>query len=89
MPPPAAGVAVSLLALAALAIAPDFYLGIYDRLTGGWVLHWTPRLLFTIAALVFGIKVLAMWLLQLWPPLRFWLIPAPIKHERVRLRAER
>ena len=28
---------VAFLALAALALFPDFYLGIYDRLTGSWV----------------------------------------------------
>ncbi|MEO6093761.1 MAG: hypothetical protein ABIT04_09090 [Novosphingobium sp.] len=78
---------VGLLALAALAIWPDFYLGIYEWISGGWVLHWTPRGLFTLAALVFGIKFGAVWLLQLWAPLRFALIPPAIKHDRVRARA--
>ncbi len=75
------------LALAALAIAPDFYLGIYDRLTGGWVQEWHPRGIFTVALLVASLKFAGMWLIQLWKPLRLLLVPGPLKHARVRARA--
>jgi putative membrane protein len=79
--------AVGLLALLALIVAPDFYLGIWERLSGGWVHEWTPRAVLTLAAFVVAIKFGAMWLLQLWQPLRFWLVPGTIRHARVRDRA--
>lgn len=79
--------AVGLLALIALALAPDFYLGIYESLTGGWVHEWTPRLVFGVALLVVTVKFAAIWLLLLWRPLRLWLTPAPVRHARVRARA--
>ena len=78
---------VAFLALAALALFPDFYLGIYDRLTGSWVQEWQPQEVFGIALLVASLKFAGMWLLQLWRPLRLFLVPGPIKHERVRARA--
>jgi putative membrane protein len=78
---------VGLLALMALTIAPDFYLGIYERLTGGWVHEWTPRTVFGVALLVTTLKFGGMWLLMLWRPLRLWLTPRPLRHARVRARA--
>ena len=78
---------VAFLALTALAIAPDFCLGTYDRLTGGWVQQWYPHGVFVIALIVATLLFAGMWLLQLWQPLKFWLIPGPVKHARVRARA--
>jgi putative membrane protein len=78
---------VAFLALAVLALFPDFYLGIYDRLTGGWVQEWQPRGVFAVALVVAVLKFSAMWLLQLWRPLRLLLVPGPVKHHRVRARA--
>lgn len=78
---------VAFLALAALAIAPEFYLGIYDRLTGGWMQEWHPRGIFAVALVVASLKFAGMWLLQLWRPLRLLLVPGMVKHERVRARA--
>jgi len=81
--------ATSLLALCALAIAPDFYLALYERLTGGWIHQWTPRDIFLVAALVAALKFAGMMLIQLWRPLKFLLIPPPIKTARVHERAVR
>lgn len=78
---------VGLLALTALMALPDFYLGIYERITGCWVHEWTPRAVFGVALLVTTLKVAGMWLILLWRPLRLWLTPAPIRHRRVRGRA--
>ena len=78
---------VGLLALLALSLIPDFYLGIYDRMTGSWVQQWTPRAVFAVALLVASLKFMGMWLLQLWPPLRLALVPSPVKHMRVRAKA--
>ena len=79
--------AVGLLALLALMVAPDLYLHLIDRFTGNWGTEWTPRELFGIAATVVVAKVLGMWLIQLFRPLRLALVPGGIKHARVRTRA--
>lgn len=78
---------VGLLALGALALLPEFYLGIWDRLLGGWAFEWTPRHIFEVALFVVTVKFGAMWLLQLWRPLRLFLVSPAIKHARVRARA--
>jgi len=80
-------VAVGLAALIALALAPNFYLDIYDQLADGWVHEWTPPLVFAVALLVTTIKFTAMWLLMLWRPLRLWLTPRAISNARVHDRA--
>ncbi|MBW8754737.1 MAG: hypothetical protein JF595_11410, partial [Sphingomonadales bacterium] len=79
--------AVGFAALLALVLLPNFYLGIYERLTGGWVHEWTPRMVFGVALLVATLKFAGMWLLMMWRPLRLFLTPAPIRHARVRARA--
>lgn len=78
---------VALTALLALAYAPDFYVGLYDRLTGAWLAEWTPGRLFGAAALVATVKFGATWLILLHRPLRVALTPAPIRHRRVHARA--
>ena len=78
---------VALTALVALSLAPDFYIGLYDRLTGGWAREWSPARLFGVAALVAAIKFAGTWLILLWRPLRLALTPAPIRHNRVHARA--
>lgn len=79
--------AIGFVALLALMIAPDFYLGLYGWLIGGWIEAWTPREVFGVAATVVGLKFCGMWLILLWPRLRLWLVPSPIRHARVRGRA--
>ena len=79
--------AVGLLALLALTIAPDFYLGLYERLAGGWLHEWTPRAVFGVALLVTALKFGGTWLILLWRPLRLLITPAPIRNARVRARA--
>ncbi|MBW8755780.1 MAG: hypothetical protein JF595_16860 [Sphingomonadales bacterium] len=79
--------AVGFAALLALFLLPNFYLGVYERLTGGWVHEWTPRMVFGVALLVATLKFAGMWLMMMWRPLRLFLTPAPIRHARVRTRA--
>lgn len=81
--------ALALIALVALAITPDFHLGVIEALSGGWVHDWTPGELFTIAALVAALTFAAMMLLQFVPALRFFLVPKAIKAARVHERATR
>ncbi|MCJ2179496.1 TPM domain-containing protein [Novosphingobium album (ex Hu et al. 2023)] len=81
--------AASLLALCALVIAPDFYLGLYDHVLADWGHEWTPRAIISLAAAVAALKFGAVFLLQLWQPLKFWLVPPPVKTARVHDRAIR
>ncbi|AKM09169.1 TPM domain-containing protein [Croceicoccus naphthovorans] len=74
-------------AITVLAIFPDFYLGLLADLTGQWNAEWSPATLFGIAA-AFGIlKFLGTWAVQLWPPLKYLLIPRPVKTRRTHDRA--
>ncbi len=77
----------ALAALLALAFVPSHALAVCEWLAGGWVQQWHPRELFGIAALAATVKFGAVWLLLLWSPLRFLLIPRPVKDARVRGRA--
>jgi putative membrane protein len=79
--------AVALLALAVLCLFPDFYLALVDHVLGHWAQVWGPRAVLELALTVASLKFLGMWLLQLWRPLRLWLVPSPIKARRVRERA--
>jgi putative membrane protein len=81
--------AASLLLLCAMVIAPDFYLGLYDRFIAGWGHEWTPRAIISLAAVFAALKFGGVFLLQLWQPLRFLLIPPPVKTMRVHERAVR
>ncbi|WP_332306355.1 TPM domain-containing protein [Novosphingobium nitrogenifigens] len=79
--------AIALVALCALEIGSDFYLGLVDRSLGMWAHRWTPHEAFGLALFVAAIKFAGMWLLMLWRPLRLWLTPGAIKARRVRARA--
>jgi len=79
--------AIAFTAIAFLTFFPDFYLGLVDRVLGKWNAEWTPRGLFGLALLVAILKFSGMWLIQLWQPLKFFLIPGPIKSHRANARA--
>ncbi len=78
---------VALLALGALALLPDFYLQLYDRLSGSWASEWTTARLFGLAAMIAAMKFAGTWLLLLWRPLRLALTPSQVRHHRVHARA--
>lgn len=78
---------VAFLALTVLALLPNFYLGLIDQVLGQWEPEWSAREIFGLAALVATLKFTGMWLIQLWRPLRLFLVPGPLKHARVRARA--
>lgn len=77
---------VALLALAIYAAFPDFYLGLLDRLTGGWHI-WTIREWLTILVFATTVKFLATRYIVAWWPLRMALTPARTKTRRARARA--
>ena len=78
---------VAATALLALSLLPDFYLGVFDRLTGAWASEWTPGEIFMLALAVATLKFIGMLAIQLWQPLKFLLIPGPVKARRVLVRA--
>lgn len=78
---------IAFLALAALELAPMFYLGLIERLLGLWAHEWTPRQVLGIALTAAVIKFIAMLLIMAWRPLRLALTPSPIKSARVHARA--
>jgi putative membrane protein len=80
-------VLVMLLAIAVYASFPDFYMGLIDRLSGGWQHVWTPRELLTFVLIAAAIKFLGTRLILAWRPLRLALTPSATKSRRVRRRA--
>ena len=78
---------VALLALALLDVAPAFYLGLVDRVLGRWGEAWTPRDVLGLALAVATLKFAGMVVVQMWQPLRLWLVPSAIKAARVHARA--
>lgn len=80
-------ISIAFLALAALELAPGFYLGLIERLLGLWAHEWTPRQVLGVALSFAALKFLGMLLIMAWQPLRLLLTPAPIKSARVHARA--
>lgn len=82
-------VAISFTAMALVTAFPDFYTNLVDRILGRWSHVWTPGELLTLVTGVGLVKFLAMWAIQLWQPLKFALIPGPVKSARARAAAVR
>ena len=76
-------------ALAGLTLFPAFYLSKIDWLLGNWAGDWSAQHVLALGLAAATVKFMAMWLLQLWKPLRLALVPGPLKHARVRDRAVR
>ena len=82
-------VAISFTAMAVMTAFPDFYTGVVDRALGRWSHVWTPGELLTLVTGVGLLKFLGTWAIQAWQPLKFLLIPGPVKLSRVRAAAVR
>src|SRR3990167_582649 len=80
--------AASFTAMTIFAIWPTFFLGkVSWLLHGGWGSEWTSGQLLSIC-IGFGLlKFIGVWLFLLWDPLRFLLVPPPVKRLRVREQA--
>lgn len=77
-------IAIAFTAMSVVAIFPTFFTSLIDQMAGGWGIEWTQG---KIMSLVIGVGVLkfaAMLLIQLWQPLKFFLIPGPVKSARTR-----
>ena len=78
---------VAATAILVLSLAPAFCLGLIDRVTGAWANEWTPGEIFAVSLGAATVIFLGMLAIQLWQPLKFSLIPAPVKSRRVLARA--
>lgn len=79
----------STASLAFLALFPDFYLSKVDLLLGGWNHDWHPQAVLSLALALVVVKFVSVWAIQFWQPLKFFLIPPPVKKARVREAAVR
>ncbi|WP_336985950.1 TPM domain-containing protein [Altererythrobacter aquiaggeris] len=74
-------------AMSIWALRPDLLTNTIDRMMGGWSHDWTSGELLSLVIGLGLLKFLAVWAVQQWDPLRFWLIPGPVKTARVHSRA--
>ncbi len=78
---------IAFIALSAMALFPDFYLGLVDWAMGGWGHVYSNRELLGLVLLIMAIKWLFMRWIMNWMPLRIFLTSKGLKHRRVRARA--
>ncbi|OCC22579.1 hypothetical protein MB02_16060 [Croceicoccus estronivorus] len=74
-------------ALTVVSLWPSFFLSKLELISGRWNSEWTAAHAFALAAALGIVKFAAVWLLQLWQPLKFALVPGQIKDARVHDRA--
>lgn len=80
-------VAAMFLAMACIAVFPEWFAGKLASFTGGWEHVYTPGEYLTLIMLLLAAKFGAVHLIVGWTPLRLALTPAAIKRGRVRARA--
>ncbi|WP_428680592.1 TPM domain-containing protein [Sphingopyxis sp.] len=78
---------IAFLAMSVVALFPDFYQGLYYRITGGWGHELAANQWLGTVIAVGVLKWIGVWLILLWRPLRLWLTPRAILAGRVRARA--
>jgi putative membrane protein len=76
----AAAIAFTVMSLFALFPLP--FLDLWDRLVGGWLHEWTTGELATMVIALGLVSFTLAWAVQLWEPLKFALIPGPVKSAR-------
>ena len=69
----------SFTAMSVFAVWPAFFLGKIDWLMGGWGHDWTTGEIISLTVGFGLVKFLGVWLIQLWEPLKFLLIPGPVR----------
>lgn len=79
--------ALAFTAMSLFAAFPTPFMGLWDSLIGGWSHEWTTG---ELASMTIGLGLIAFvvgWAVQLWEPLKFALIPAPLKTSRCHAQA--
>ncbi|MEP3051064.1 MAG: hypothetical protein ABJP48_08160 [Erythrobacter sp.] len=75
--------ALSFTAMSVFAAFPEPFLNFWDSLSGGWGNDWSTGELASMTITLGLITFVITWAVQLWDPLRFALIPGPVKTARV------
>ncbi|WP_374406114.1 TPM domain-containing protein [Pelagerythrobacter sp.] len=75
-------IAAAFTAMSVVALFPEFFLAKLDWLLGGWTHEWTTGELFGMLTGLGLIKFVGVWAIQLWQPLKFLLVPGPVKSTR-------
>jgi putative membrane protein len=78
---------VAFAALSAMALFPQFYLGLLDWTSGGWQHVYSISAYLGIVLIIIAINWTAMRLIMNWMPLRVALAAKGVKQRRVRKRA--
>ncbi len=81
--------AMAFTAMSVFALLPAPFMAFWDMLIGGWMHEWTTGELASMTIALGLIAFIVTWLVFLWDPLRFALIPGPVKSSRVHDRAVR
>ncbi len=74
--------ALAFTAMSVFAALPRPFLDLWDSLIGGWGHEWTTGELASMTIALGLIAFVLAWAVQLWDPIRFALIPAPVKTAR-------
>lgn len=72
----------SFTAMSLFALFPKWFMDLWDRLIGGWGHEWTTGELASMTIALGLVAFATMWLVQQWDPLRFALVPGPLKTSR-------
>ena len=80
-------IGASFTAMSVFAVIPQPFLDAWDALRGGWGHDWSTGELASMVILLGLLKFAGVMLMQMWQPLKFLLIPAPVKTARVHSRA--
>jgi putative membrane protein len=83
----AAGAAFTAMSL--FAAFPEPFLDAWDRTFADWGHEWTHGQLASMVIALGLVKFLGVWLVQQWQPLKWLLVPTPVKTQRVRNQAVR
>ncbi|MEE4338771.1 TPM domain-containing protein [Erythrobacter sp.] len=83
----AAGAAFTAMSL--FAALPQPFLDLWDGLIGGWSHEWTTGELASMTIALGLIAFAATWAAQLWEPVKWLLVPGPIRTARVHAMAQR
>lgn len=75
--------ALAFTAMSAFAAFPEPFLDLWDRLVAGWGHEWSTGELASMTIALGLIAFAVTWAILRWDPLRFAVIPAPVKTSRV------